>query len=253
MYQLDQGCKRLLCVRRKRTEASLSRFFSLLDAETIQEIKHDFLHSSERVSPKISIGKSGFPKHELRLLSLVELVNPSTYHRLLSHRPWPAKELAKLFAHYAIKRFAPDGFIKVVGDETVDGHRGKKVYGKARHRDAVRSSHSHTVFRYGHKWIVLAILIELPYTRRPFALPVLVALYRDKNTCTVERRRHKTAIEIMRGLLVVIMQWFPERKFIFAGNNAYGTHAMARFAARYAGRLTLVSKIVVDVNLFAHQ
>jgi hypothetical protein len=187
----------------------------------------------------------------LRLLSLVESVNPSTYHRLLSHRRWPAKELAKLIAHYAIKRFAPDGFIKVVGDETVDGHRGKKVYGKARHRDAVRSSHSHTVFRYGHKWIVLAILIEHPYTRRPFALPVLVALYRDKNTCTVERRRHKTATEIMRGLLVVIMQWFPERKFIFAGDNAYGTHAMARFAARHAGRLTLVSKIVVDANLFA--
>ena len=34
------------------------------------------------------------------------------------------------------------GVIRLVGDETVDGHRGKKAYGKARHRDAVRSSHS---------------------------------------------------------------------------------------------------------------
>ena len=40
VYQLDQVCKRLLCVRRERTEASLSSFFSLLDAETIQEIKY---------------------------------------------------------------------------------------------------------------------------------------------------------------------------------------------------------------------
>ncbi len=40
VYQLDQGCKRLLCVRRERTEASLSSFFSLLDAETIQGIKY---------------------------------------------------------------------------------------------------------------------------------------------------------------------------------------------------------------------
>jgi len=95
-----------------------------------------------------------------------------------------------------LEDFVPEGSIKIVGDETVDGHRGKKVYGKARHRDAVRSSHSHTVFRYGHKWIVLAILIELPYTNRPFALPILVAL------------------------------------IVFAGDNAYGTHAMARFAAK---------------------
>lgn len=186
----------------------------------------------------------------LRLLSLIELVNPSTYHRLFSCRRWSATRLAKVVACFAINRFVPDGPIKVVGDETVDGHRGKRVYGKARHRDAVRSSHSHTVFRYGHKWIVLAILVELPYAKRPFALPILVALYRDKTTCAAERRRHKTAAEIMCGLLVVLMQWFPERKVVFAGDNAYGCHAMARFAAKHAKRLTLVSKIVADANLF---
>lgn len=186
----------------------------------------------------------------LRLLSLIEPVNPSTYNRLFSHRRWSTTRLAKVVACFVIDRFVPQGTIKVVGDETVDGHRGKKVYGKARHRDAVRSSHSHTVFRYGHKWIVLAVLVELPYTNRPFALPVLVALYRDKKTCTADGRHHKTAAEIMCGLLAVLMHWFPERKIIFAGDNAYGTHAMSRFAAKHALRLTLVSKIVADANLF---
>jgi hypothetical protein len=186
----------------------------------------------------------------LRLLSLITPVNPSTYHRLFSHRRWSASKLAKVVTCFVINRFAPDGPIRVVGDETVDGHRGKKVYGKARHRDAVRSSHSHTVFRYGHKWIVLAVLVTLPYTNRPFALPIIVALYRDKKTCQAEGRRHKTAAEIMCGLLAVLMRWFPERKIVFAGDNAYGTHAMARFAAKHAGRLTLVSKIVPDANLF---
>jgi len=40
VYQLDQGYKRPLCVRQERTEASLSSFFSLLDAETIKGIKY---------------------------------------------------------------------------------------------------------------------------------------------------------------------------------------------------------------------
>ena len=61
------------------------------------------------------------------MLALVESVNPSTDHRLLSHRRWPAKKLAKLIVHYAISRFVPDGCIKVVGGENVDGHRGKMV------------------------------------------------------------------------------------------------------------------------------
>ena len=75
----------------------------------------------------------------LRLLSLITPVNPSTYHRLFSHRRWSASKLAKLVACFVIKRFAPNGPIRVVGDETVHGHGGKKVYGKARHRDAVRT------------------------------------------------------------------------------------------------------------------
>jgi hypothetical protein len=63
----------------------------------------------------------------LRLLSLIEPVNPSTFHRLFSHRRWNATGLAKVVACFVINRLAPHGPIKVVGDETVDGHRGKKV------------------------------------------------------------------------------------------------------------------------------
>ena len=109
------------------------------------------------------------------------------------------------------------GPIRVCGDETVDGHRGKKVYGKARHRDAVRSTHSHTVYRYGHKWIVLAILVDIPYTNRPFALPVLVAFIGARRRNKQEGRRHKTPAELMCGLLAVLMHWFPEKTVRFCG------------------------------------
>ena len=56
-----------------------------------------------------------------RLLSLIEPVNPSTFHRLFSHRRWNATRLARVVACFVINRFASDGPIKVVGDETVDG------------------------------------------------------------------------------------------------------------------------------------
>ena len=72
--------------------------------------------------------------------------------------------LAALLARFVVRHFWLAGRIRLVGDDTVDEHRGKKVFGKGRHRDAVRSSHSYTAFRYGHKWVVLAILVRLPFT-----------------------------------------------------------------------------------------
>jgi hypothetical protein len=82
---------------------------------------------------------------------MIERLNPSTYYRVLSHGHWDAMGLARIIIGFILDRYVPKGVVRLCGEETIDGRRGKKVYGKARHRDAVRSSHSHTVFRYGHK------------------------------------------------------------------------------------------------------
>ena len=37
-----------------------------------------------------------------------------------------------------------------------------QVYGKGCHRDPVRSTHSFTAYRWGHKWVVLAVLVRSP-------------------------------------------------------------------------------------------
>jgi hypothetical protein len=74
----------------------------------------------------------------------------TSYQRVLS-ASWSGLHLACLLARFAVRRLLPAGVVTIVGDETVDGHRRKKVYGKARHRDPVRSSHSYTPRRYGHR------------------------------------------------------------------------------------------------------
>jgi len=49
----------------------------------------------------------------------------------------------------------------------------------------------------------------------------------------------------------VLLRWFPDRHFIFAGDGTYGTHALARFAHRHRRHLTLVSRFYPDANLYA--
>jgi hypothetical protein len=176
--------------------------------------------------------------------------DPSSYHRVLSQAKWSGLRLAALLARFVVRHFWPAGRIRLVGDDTVDEHRGKKVYGKARHRDPVRSSHSYTAYRYGHKWVVLAILVHFPFACRPWALPLLVVLYRSKEDNKKRHRPHQTPAELMQLMLRLVLRWFPDREFVFAGDTGYGSHDCAAFAARQSGRLTLVSRFYPDANLY---
>jgi DDE superfamily endonuclease len=220
----------------------------------------------------------------------------SSFHRVLSQRRWSTLALARILIRFILDHWVPDGPVAVVGDDTVDEHRGARVYGKGCHRDPVRSTHSYTAFRWGHKWVVLAILVQFPFVTRAWALPVLAALYHNpekatqakapatkprrqkakdqtrvkaqerarrqtaaraqaqtqtpkKPTQAQGRRRHKTPSELMRQLLVVLTHWFPDRQFVFAGDGGYGTHALARFAARRRRNLTLVSLFYANAAL----
>lgn len=176
----------------------------------------------------------------LRVVPALTPGHSSSFHRVFSKRRWLMGRLGRALAGYILRRWVPDGPVKVVVDDTVDEHRGKKVYGKGCHRDAVRSTHAHTQFRWGHKWIVLCILVQFPFTSRPWALPVLVALYRTKEQNRKEGQRHKTPVELARQLLAVLLRWFPERKFCLSGDGGFSAHELAYYAQRrhavYVGR-----------------
>src|SRR5512143_3464840 len=128
----------------------------------------------------------------LRTLGSLAPGHPSSYHRVFSRRPWSPTTLARALAGTILRRFAPDAIIPLAGDDTVDEHRGETVYGKGRHRDPVRSTKSYTAWRWGHKWVVLAVLVRFPFAARPWALPVLVTLYRTPAWNREHARRHKT-------------------------------------------------------------
>ena len=177
--------------------------------------------------------------------------DPSSYHRVLSMRRWSMWSLAQPLTAAILDTFLPHGVVCLVGDETVTEHPGRKVFGKGRPRDAKRSSHSFIAHLWGHTWVVLAILVKLPGIERPWALPVLVALYRNEQDNQAAGRRHKTPSDLMRQLLCVLLRWFPARQFVFAGDGGYANHMLTRFARHHQKRLTLVSRFYADAALYA--
>jgi len=178
--------------------------------------------------------------------------HPSSYHRVFSQRHWSLWPLAHGLADLILRRWVPAGSVPLVGDDTVAEHPGARVYGKGRHRAPVRSTHSYIAFRWGHKWVVLSILVHFPFAKRPWALPVLAALYRTPEWDQQHgRRRHKTPARLLQQLVKVLLHWFRRRHFTLAGDGGYGSHEMARFGHRHRRRLTLVSRFVPDAQLYA--
>ncbi len=180
----------------------------------------------------------------LRTLGRLAPGESSGYHAFFSRDRWSPWTLARCFAAMVLAGFVPQGVVELATDDTVTEHPGDQVYGKACHRDPVRSTHSFTAYRWGHKWVVLVVLVKVPWATRRWALPLLVALYRPPG----QTGRHKTPAQRARQLLRVLRRWFPGRRFVCSGDGGYGSHEFASLAARYPKRLTIVSRFHPRAN-----
>jgi hypothetical protein len=174
----------------------------------------------------------------------------SSFHRVLCRRVWSCQTLGRVLAAMILELLPPKQQVVCLVDDTASQHKGRRVYGKARHRDAVRSSHSHTVWLFGHRWVVLAINVRFPFASRPWALPVLCALYRSRELNRTEARRHKTPVHLARQLMAMLIHWFPERTFILVGDGEYAAHELARFCWRHRRHVTLISRFHPDARLY---
>lgn len=174
----------------------------------------------------------------------------SSYHRVCSRRRWSTWVMARALIRFLRDHVVQPGPVLLAGDDTVTEHPGPHVFGKGRHRDGVRSSHSSTADRWGHKWVVMSKLIKLPFATRPWALPVLVALYRPPEWDRVHGKRHNTPAPNARRLLARLGRWFPARHFILVGDSGYGTSETARFCRKHRQHLTLVRTLYGDAALY---
>ena len=141
--------------------------------------------------------------------------------------------------------------IELLADETVDGKQGDCVWAKSAHRDPVKSTRSRTVTKFGHKWLALCILVHLKGWDRPWALPILTGLCISPKVAGQIHQRQKTAGQLTRQMLIRLMRWLPDRKFILTGDYQIVTHETAAFAQRHRDRVTVIGRLRGDANLYA--
>jgi hypothetical protein len=102
-------------------------------------------------------------------------------HAFFSRASWNPEILGMCLSHLIVRTLLPAGAaLTVAVDDTLFKRRGKKVFGAAWKHDGAAPG-PHGVGR-GTCFVVLALVVEVPFLTRPVALPVVARLHRPKQT-----------------------------------------------------------------------
>jgi len=134
----------------------------------------------------------------------------SCFYRFFSRGTWDPDALGKLVFAALLTVLDPNAPLSLVLDDTLAHHKGPHVFGLGTHLDAVRSTRRTKVFTFGHVWVVLAVVIPVPWSRRSFALPVLMRLYRNEKDAQRAGLEHKTRTALGREMLALVQRWCEE-------------------------------------------
>ena len=185
----------------------------------------------------------------LRTLGLSDDKGFCKYHRVLSRAQWSGLQGSKILLGLLVVVALGVGFpLIVLVDETLERRKGKKIKAKGYYRDAVRSSQGTVVKCYGLKWIGMTLLVPLPWSPRPWALPFLTLLAPSKQADDQAGRRHKTTVDWTAQAVKQVSRWLGRAAFIVVGDGAYASVALAH-ACRGCGA-TRVSRLRLDARLY---
>jgi len=133
----------------------------------------------------------------------------SRAHRFFSNRRWSIDQVGLRVAALIIELLIPAGVaIDLVVDDTLFRRSGPKVFGARWCYDG--SATGTTKIGFGNCFVVLGVVVTLPFCNRPVCFPILCSLWQQGSKILLARR-----------LVEMVAQWFPDRALHVTGDAAY--------------------------------
>jgi hypothetical protein len=137
-------------------------------------------------------------------------------HRFFSAK-WCPRQVGLVLAELIMTcLLVPDALITLAVDDTLFRRCGKKIHALAWCHDG--SATGQAKLGFGNTWVVVAIVVTLPFLSRPLALPVLAAL-------AVTGGRSKP--DLARDLVDAIAERFTDRDIHIVADATYGCGAFS--------------------------
>ena len=170
------------------------------------------------------------------------------FHRFFSRGTWRPDAVGRRLVGLLVARLAPTGRLCFALDDTLAPKKGPAVFGLGCHLDAVRSTKRCRVFCFGHVWVIVALVVRVPFAARRWAFPVLFRLYRTKRECQRTGARSRKKTELGRELVDLVAGWVPERSLDVVVDAAYCNATLTR---GLPARVTVIGALRPDAVLTA--
>src|SRR6266849_5612063 len=160
--------------------------------------------------------------------------NFSRFHQVLNRARWSPLELSRHLLLLIMESFIQaGGGIDIVIDETLERRWGAKISKRGHYRDSALSSRKRSVSSPGLRWIVMAVVVTLPWTKQRWALPFLCVLATTPEVSEQLGKRPKTVGMWAHQMVSLVRRWLPDRSIKLMGDTAYsilelGLHAQAQ-------------------------
>ena len=113
----------------------------------------------------------------LKQMGLHDDADFTLFHQVLNRASWSCLTLSRLLLQLLVRTFVQaGGVVEIVIDETLERRWGRKISKRGHYRDNLQSSKEQSVSTSGLRWVVMMLVVQVPWTSRAWALPFFSVL-----------------------------------------------------------------------------
>jgi len=159
-------------------------------------------------------------------------------HRFFSAARWSPDQLGLCLLEVIVGLLVPTGApVRLVCDDTLYRRSGRRVFGAAWHHDPLGVGRR--AVAWANAWVVLGVLVDLPFCRRPVCLPILARLWRPHHTAG--------RLELCCELVQLVCGHLGDRRVDLVCDGAYAGRALRELPRQ----VTVTTRLRADAALYA--
>ena len=96
----------------------------------------------------------------------------------------------------------------------------------------------------------MMVLVPLPWSARPWALPFLTVLAPSKRANEAAGKRHKSSIDWTEQMVKQVARWLGQRRWVLIGDGGFACVHLALTCVDLVVPVTLISRLRLDAQLY---
>ena len=188
----------------------------------------------------------------LTVMGLKDDPQYQNYHRVLNRAKWCGLTASKIMLGLLVQALVAANAAIILGvDETLERRQGKKIKQKGVFRDAVRSSKKYVVHSFGLRWVSMMLIVPVPWSSRPWALPFLSLNAPSEATNKANGKRHKTSIDWIKQMVCLVRRWLRGRQLVLVTDGGLTAVKLGLTCRTLRQPMTWISRLRLDASLYA--